>query len=473
MSVLINLNPTATSLGGGAAAAAGTGADFKLTIGGTWAAGDKVTIDLTDGQTGLQTEIGAGNITGLTPNVCYTFNNKVYLLAGSSAYFSEEGAAVSFNDPNGIGNSFITMSNWYATEEPLTGCAPYQGKLLFTSRRNVQIWQTDPDPANYAQTQVLPNIGTIAPETLQPVGDMDVYMLAENGVRSVRVRDASNNAIIADIGTPIDAIVQPLLATLTDAQKAAACGVVDPSSNRYWCYIPKANGSAGSIFVYSYFPSSQIAAWSTYTPSYETTVAPNDGPYGWGALTIGATYLWTPGANTQRFDCGSTTFPKGQGGKFVCDNAIASVLPAAGINDGVLTLITTFVPVKFGVFEGQVWVRDSNGKIYQYGGANNNTYSACGVTATTPYLSADQPATRKHFSAIEAAFEGSWSVNVATDYTTDAYKLVYANNLSSFELGRIAMNRRATHYSMQFQEYGTGYALFSTAVMHFDTGDEK
>jgi hypothetical protein len=475
MSVLINLNTTAAAIGGGADTAAGTGQDWKFTIGGTWAVGDKVTIVLTDSLTGIQTQVGAGNITGLSPNFCFTYNNKVYMLAGATAYFSDLGSATSFNDPNGAGNSFITMSNFYATPETLTGMAPYQGKLLFTSRRNTQIWQVDPDPANYALTQVLPNVGTIAPETLQPIGDQDVYMLAENGFRSIRVRDASNNAIIADVGTPIDGIVQPLLASLTDAQKAAACGIVDPSSNRYWCYVPKPDGTAGSIYVYSYFPSSQIAAWSTYSPSYETTVAPNDGPYGWGALTLGATYLWTPGSDVKSFVCGTTSFTKGQGGKFVCDNQIATVLTVqtSGPNNGTLTLITPFVPVKFGVYNGQVWVRDSNGKIYQYGGTNNNTYSACGVVAKIPYLNVEAPATRKHFRGIDAAFQGSWSIGLSTDFTTDTYKTIYQNTVSSFQRGSVRTNRYGTHYSLSFQENSAGYALFSSAAMHFEAGDEK
>lgn len=479
MSVLINLKQTATALGGGAAAAAGTGQDWKATIGGTWAVGDKATIVLTDSQTGLQTQVGAGNITGLTPSFCYTFNNKVYLLAGGVAYFGEEGSGVSFNDPNGIGNGFITMSNWYATVEPLTAAGAYQGKLAFVSRRTTQIWQTDPDPANYAQTQVLPNIGTIAPETVQPVGDMDLYMCADNGFRSVRVRDASNNAIIADIGVPIDQIVQPLLASLTDAQKAAACGVVDPSSNRYWCYIPEPDGSAGKIYVYSYFPSSQIAAWSTYSPTYEVDVPPDIDDHTWSPLEVGTSYVWTPGPNTASFaygPIGPIFFSKGQGGVFTGTIPAQAIRNRIDINqpfDGKLTKLVPFVPVKFGVYQGQVWVRDSNGNIYQYGGADNNTYSACGVTARIPYLSADMPATRKHFNSVDAAFEGSWTVSVSTDYTTDAYKLVYANSFSSFQLGKVAMNRHATHYSMQFQEFGNAYALFSSALMHFEVEDEK
>lgn len=475
MAVLLNLTTTCAALTGGASGSDGTGEDWRLAIGGRWATGDEVTLILTDAHTGLQTQIGAGNITGIAPNFAFTFNNKVYMLAGSTAYFSELAQPILWNDPNGAGNGFITMSNYYATTDPLAGIAPFQGQLLFASRRSVLIWATDPDPANYALTQVLANIGTFAGETLQPVGDEDVYMLADNGVRSARVRVATDNAIIADVGTPIDAILQPILDTLTDAQKATSCGTVDPASNRYWVYVPGTGGTQGLIYTFSYFPSSGIAAWSTYTPSYETVIPANSGSYNWTDLVIGSTYVWTPGPNTTGFTCGTTTFGTSStpaGGLFTATSTNAA-MTSSGANDGTLTLVTQFVPQVFRIYKGQIWCRDTNGNIYQYGGANNNTYSACGASGITPYLNCDAPATRKFFRAIEAAFQGSWTVNLSSDYDAQTYTPVYNNTDSSFQRGRVPVNRYGTHYSFDFEEYGTGYARFSSAVMHFEPGDEK
>jgi hypothetical protein len=118
-------------------------------------------------------------------------------------------------------------------------------------------------------------------------------------------------------------------------------------------------------------------------------------------------------------------------------------------------------------------VRDTNGNIYQYGGPDNNTYSACIVTAKTPYSPVDAPATRKHFYGIDAAFEGEWAVSVSTDFIADTYKLIYANSAPSFQRGSESMNRYGTHYSLLLQETGAGYGLFSMATMHFNMGDEK
>ena len=39
-------------------------------------------------------------------------------------------------------------------------------------------------------------------------------------------------------------------------------------SGRYWCFVPASGSGEGTIYVLSYFPSSEIAAWSTYRPTY-------------------------------------------------------------------------------------------------------------------------------------------------------------------------------------------------------------
>lgn len=408
MSVLIDVNTTANTLGGGTAATTGVGEDWKLTIGGTWAVGDMLTLQLTDSQTGVLTQVGAGTLTGLVPSFAYTYNNKMYLLSGNTVYFSAIGAPTVFNDPTAAGNGFITMSDWFSAPEPLSGIAPFQGKLLFTSRRTTQIWNVDPDPANYSQAQVLTNIGTLAGETLKPVGDMDVYMVADNGIRSVQVRVATNNASVADVGVPIDLLVQPLLASLTDAQKATMCGIVEPSSNRYWAYIPNLDGSVGFIWVFSRF-GQEIAAWSTYIPSYN--------------------------------------------------------------NNGVQT---PFVPVKFVVFQGQVWVLDNAGNIYQYGGTNNLAYDNCGVTIVTPFFDGGKATLLKTYTSLDCAFQGSWVISFSPDYILQKYKPVYTNNVPSFKYQRIPIESGATtHYSLQMVENGNGYARFSSCFVNLDAAGKK
>jgi hypothetical protein len=450
--------------------------DYHLTLAlpGT---GGEVTLTLTDNLTGTQTQVGFGNVTGVVPTFLTAFNNKVYALAGATAYFSAEELPTTWNDPTAAGNSFITMTNFYATPETLAACAPYQGSLLFVSRRTVQVWHTDPDPANYAPVQILPNIGTVAGLSVQPVGDMDVYMLADNGVRSVRVRDASNNAIIADVGTPIDQILKPLLASLTTSQKAAACGAVDPADNRYWVYVPTPSGAAGSIYTFSYFPGASIAAWGTYAPTYQAAVlAPalnySGSTVTYTGLTVGQRYAWLPGANEVSITNGTQVL-KAEGA-FVATATTATVTgnAATATYTGALSQTTSFVPTKFLTYQGQVWVRAGNA-LYQYGGASNQAYDNCGVSWTSPYIDGGSPGTRKQFESIDAAFQGSWAISASADYTAGAYKLVYNNTASSFLLQAIGWEAAGTHYSFSAVESSSEYALFSAILCHEMKANEK
>src|SRR5262249_13348032 len=140
---------------------------------------------------GLQVDIGKGDISGTTPSFCLTYGNKVYVLEGSNVHFSDLGVPTSFNDINGVGNGFVNMLNYYYTQESLQAVAPYQGRLVFVSRQTTQIWQVSADPNQWQQVQVMPNIGTMAPESVKPVGELDVMMLSDSGIRSIRVRDQS------------------------------------------------------------------------------------------------------------------------------------------------------------------------------------------------------------------------------------------------------------------------------------------
>ena len=483
------LSTTAQAMAGGVSSTNGNGAEYTFTVGGTFLTGDQITLQFTDSLTGFLTQVGAGNVTDVLPNYVFTFDNKEYVLANATAYFSAVGLPITFNDPNAAGNSFITMSNYYSTNEDVLAIAPYQGRLIFAFRRLVQIWTVDPDPANYAITQTLANIGTFAPASVQPVGDMDVYMLYDSGVRSVRVRDASNNAIIADVGTPIDAILQPVLASLTDTQKAASCAIVEPTSNRYWLFIPNSadhDNGVGKIYVFSYFPSSQIAAWSTYSPTYQAAISSPAANYSNGVvtytgLTVGKRYAWTPGANEVSITNGSTTLltasTTGSGGigSFVATSTTAMVngISLSASFTGSLTVTTAFTPQKFLVYNGQIFIRDTNNNFYQYGGASTNAYDNSGLQFTTPYLNADTPGTRKMLGAMDSAFEGTWAVNFSSDYITNLYKNIYNNTQSSFQFGRIQINRHATHFSFQGVENGNGYALFSNAIVYYTTEDQK
>lgn len=496
----MTLNTTAQAMNGGADSADGRGMDYTVTVGGTWVANESLTLNLTDALTALQTQIGAGYVANIAPNFVMTFGDKVYALAGAGMYFSANGLATTFNDPNAAGNGFNLLSNSFGISEDLQAAGVYQGKLAIAARSSVQIWTLDPDPALNARGQVLPNIGTFAKLSLHGIGDNDLYLLHDSGFRSIRVRDASNNAGVVDVGSPVDSFVQATLQTLTETEKAGACGIVEPSANRYWCYVPGSAGAVNKIYVLSAFPG--ITAWSTYTPSYTKgeglsayTVAPNSyvptGTTPWPSvlltnyikytgLTVGQTYRWIRGANEVSLGYNQVPFLT-DSGTFV---ATATVVYAAGrynsladltgallyfsaVNATTAYALTTFVPEKFAVYQGKVYCRAGD-DIFLYGGQSGVNYDACIMTGRTPYLDGDAPATPKDFYALDVAIQGSWVFKIGTDYNADTFTAIYTNTLSTFRNPRVPMNRKATHIALDFTESGTGYARFASAMIHFN-----
>ena len=416
-----DLTTTAVDLTGGVAAVTDVPEQTTVTFTGTWAAGDTFNVYLTNNATATQHRFGAGAVSGLTPSYALTFAGKMYVAAGTTLCFSaiatpnrfDDIVTIGGEDGDDPGNGYIVPGNNYSTPENIVALANYQGKLAVINRRSTQVWSMDADPAQNSLVQTLENIGTFAPLSAQPVGTLDVIMLADTGIRSLRVRDNFDSAMVVDIGTPIDRDIQAHLSTLSETQKATACAVVEPSANRYWLFLPHASPSAsnfGTIYVLSYFPSSNISAWSTYTPSYQV----------------------------------------------------------AGVN-------TPFIPQKFVVKDGRVYARTSDGLI-AYGGTDGNTYENCTLTAETPWLDAKSPATRKTASGIDVACQGTWAISLGMDpisgtLKSGIYSKASSTNASSFGVGQVPVRMQGTHFKLKMVESSTGYARFSSAAFHYQSNE--
>jgi hypothetical protein len=103
--------------------------------------------------------------------------------------------------------------------------------------------------------QAMDNSGTVAPLSVQSIGDYDVLYLDPTGFRSARARELTNNAFVDDVGSAIDTTVQQALQGYDATQ---VCAIVEPATKNYWCYVN------GNLYVYSRRPSSKISAWSTF-----------------------------------------------------------------------------------------------------------------------------------------------------------------------------------------------------------------
>lgn len=192
-----------------------------------------------------------------------THRDKLYATHRSILSFSAIGNPADWDTAAGFG--FKNMSNQSAGSEELTGLGRYQNLMAVFARRNTQIWYLDPDPLQNVQRQVLENIGTFAPKSIISFGDADVFFLSDSGIRSLRARDSSNQSGVSDVGTPIDDYVLAHLATLTQDQRERAVGVLEPISGRYLL------AAGRKVFVFSFFSTARISAWSTYDVDFDIT----------------------------------------------------------------------------------------------------------------------------------------------------------------------------------------------------------
>lgn len=247
---------------GGVDAVPGNSKHYTITLGGTFAIGRNITISAAptlDANNPFYW--GATRVSQSVPVSALTFKSKEHITSSSLLYFSGVNQPTKWGF-NGVGAGFINLSNNSGGNEVLTGLALYQGNLAAFARRSVQVWHIDPDPANNVQGQVISNTGAIGASSIVSFGEIDVFYLSDSGIRSLRARDASNAAVVNDVGTPVDNLILTDLAGLTDAQKAACPAIIEPIDGRYWIAI------GSKIYVYSYFPNSQVAAWSTYEPGF-------------------------------------------------------------------------------------------------------------------------------------------------------------------------------------------------------------
>ena len=437
--------------------------------------------------------LASGDVIATYPIACLALANRVYFVAKNRLYFSALGDATQF-EQQGIGTGFIDMSNEFAQAEPLTGIAPYQGKLAVFARRSVQIWGISADPTQFAQIQVLPNTGTMAPLSLQAIGDLDVLYLYDTGIRSLRVRDSSLNAIITDIGTPIDALIQAAMLASTTAQQAAACSTIEPTGGRYWIYFN------GTIYVLSYYPSSKIAAWSTYLPTSRQKVQIKITANNHGGLSVvdGATTLFnvtefgaiTPNAcavaavrafqingSPLGYHLYATTDATSNGiinieipvGKTLANLTITGNVPHTVIDKG----LSSFVPTKFELLQGQVRSTDAV-YLYSYGGSDNNTYDTSIATVLTPLYDVKSPATLKKAGGVDVALFGTWAISFGmNEQNPTSVNSAYTGNKSTFPYGRIPVQGDGYHFRFQCKTTGAEAAKLSSLIFHYIQGQEK
>jgi hypothetical protein len=246
--------PTSTTpMAGGITAVSAVAQVSTVTLGGTLEWRDLYTITLN----GVP-YIGTPRASGMG-TIIFVNKQRVYSPAGSFLWYSKLNDATNFNDnvDPASGSGFIDVSVLTDGSDPITGLAVYAGYTAIFTTKTVLLYFLDPDATAVSLFQQLPNTGTFAGLSALAYG-LDTFYLDVSGVRSLRARDASDTAILNDIGTPLDTFLQEWVQSVGNGVTGAALALIEPFDNRYWLVI------GSRIFVLSLFQTAGISAWSYY-----------------------------------------------------------------------------------------------------------------------------------------------------------------------------------------------------------------
>lgn len=472
-------------MAGGVDANAGTGEVNQIAVGGTWATGDKITLEFID-STGQVTQVGFGDVTGLVPTFVMTYQKKLNFLAGTNWYFSDIDRPTVFNDPNGIGNGFIALANNFAASENFLALLPFQGRIAVHGRTNWQLWSVGSLPDEYQLVQTLPNVPTIAGQTVIGIGQMDGLFLTDTGVRQLRVVSTTLNAETVDAGSPIDSLIQTLLLSCNATEKAAACAVREPSTGLYWVFLKN------TIYVFAYYPTVKILAWSQWEPTYQTTNVFQVSNNSILQMSFKLGMTSDESLAETAFDLNvstSQTLTKPYAYIFYKNTASQGPYTALAITGGLAfhgtinftagnvaftSNQTAFTPQKFVVHQGMVFVRTSD-KVYSYGGSANATYDNTIAVMQTSFLPFEEPGRHKTTTGVEADITGTWGMYGSSSYLSDFFMRIFdSTNATTYDKGNIAFRSTGTHVQLLLQTTGTAEkCIINGLVCYWRDNDSK
>jgi hypothetical protein len=255
-----SINSTSTAY---TAVAVGSRVDVTAVADGPGPNGDAFVFTVANGlvitpASGLEMAGGGVISSGYAPGrYARTAKEKMYSLSGSVLHFSAVADPTSWltSDP---GAGFVDVAGINSGFASLIALSRYQQFLAVFAEDATMIYFIDPDPDLNREVQILNNTGTLSPLSVTQFGDGDIFYLHESGLRSLRARDSSQAAMSIDIGSPIDDILQPIVASMPLADRAKIIGLIEPRDGRFWLIVNQ------QIFVFTFYPGSKISAWSIY-----------------------------------------------------------------------------------------------------------------------------------------------------------------------------------------------------------------
>jgi hypothetical protein len=229
----------------------------------------------TDGQTyHYYNGVAVPEANGKGSNV-RTYKEKMWSLGGRNLYFSSVGDPTLWENPSSDakgnvaanGSGLINIGSNDSDSENLLAMEVYYDKMAIFSPLSCQLWFLDVDPSLDQYMQTLRDAGTLAAQSVRQYVAQDVYFLGQHGIRSLRAMNMTMTAAVADVGSPLDPLIQELIANKSTAEVSGVQTILSPRTGRIWMAF------SDQVFVLSNFGSPNISAWSVYLPEFG--IAPN------------------------------------------------------------------------------------------------------------------------------------------------------------------------------------------------------
>lgn len=366
-------------------------------------------------------------------------DGKGYVVLGDVLYAS---AVDDIEDMAGTGSGSLNFSQNGMPIGDGFGLGDYFGQLVIFGERGVQFYTVD---ASFAGNQYQRSLSAFpfAPRTIEGYGDGDLLYLSHSGIRSLRARDSSNLAMVDDVGSSIDKLVQndtlydandtdriftlgsPLV-PVADHIAATAISVVHPQTGQFWMFLKD------KVYIYARHPGAKVSAWSTLT-------------------------LPVP-------DAANLSEKNGQDkGRWAAD---------------VCRVGQTLV------------MRNFANEIYIYGGDNDTTYDSSETVVETPMMDMNTPGDNKYFSGIEIVSEGEWEIEYTVDPTVvgldvdwnkaaqfsgrePVYTLAgYTQGASRLQT-RLSINAQGMHIAVRLTSRSSYSAKIAQLIVFYEKGAQK
>lgn len=245
------------NMAGGVNAVAAVAQVVTVALGGTFGATLEVSITV-----GATTYQATGQASGIGLSL-YVYLNRIYSCANTHVQYCTLADPSNWSDTDpSSGAGFINIASQQNGSERLVGICGYATYAAIFSARQVVLYSFEADATQVSVFQSMHNQGCIAARSFQDFATTDVFYLDLSGVRSLRERDTTFTAYAADVGSAVDTPVQAWISQVGLGAAAKACSIIEPLDGRYMVAV------GSRIWVYSYFPSTQIGAWSHYDPGF-------------------------------------------------------------------------------------------------------------------------------------------------------------------------------------------------------------